>query len=99
MTMADDEEDGVNVVVTLADAEGNERAFVILGVIEVDEEEYALLTPADAEEDAESTEIFIFHYWQDEDGMEVFTELQDKETFDKVRAEAGAHFALLEEGE
>jgi len=64
--------------------------------VEVDGEEYALLTPADAPDDAEQTEIYIFAYGHDEDGGETFSEVDDDETLAKVQAEAEK---LFEEGE
>ncbi|MFZ5475321.1 MAG: DUF1292 domain-containing protein [Myxococcota bacterium] len=85
-------------IVTLSDAEGNETDFQFLGVVEVEGEDYALLTPANDEE-ATETEIFIFRYEQDEDGGEIFSDVEDEETFQKVRAQAEALFASLEEGD
>jgi uncharacterized protein YrzB (UPF0473 family) len=93
---SDEEEYDDDEIVTLSDAEGNETEFQFLGVVEVEGEDYALLTPANDEE-AEATEIFIFRYEQDEDGGEVFSDVEDEETFQKVRAQAEALFASLEE--
>ena len=58
---------------------------------------YALLTPADADEDSEESEIFIFRYEQDEDGGEIFSDVDDEATFDKVRAQAEAYFASVDD--
>lgn len=38
-------------IVTLVDDEGHEHAFTVVDIIEVDEKEYALLMPLDAEHD------------------------------------------------
>lgn len=92
----DEEYDDEDEVVVLSDAEGNETEFSILGIVEVEGEDYALLTPTDAE-DEEATEIFIFRYEQDEDGGEIFSDVQDEEVFQKVRAQAEALFASLED--
>lgn len=85
----DDEDD----TVILSDAEGNEIEYQFLAIVEVDGENYALLTPAVDEDDEEATEIFIFHYEQDEDGGEIFSDVADEATFEKVRAQAEALFA------
>lgn len=90
-----DEEDET---VVLTDADGNETEFVILGIVEVEGEDYALLTPSDAE-DENATEVFIFRYGEDEDGNETFSNVEDEETFGKVRATAEAMFAALENDE
>ena len=82
----DEEEDDI---VVLADVDGNEKEFAFLAVVQVDNQDFALLTPAAEPEDPEAdTEIFIFRYEQDEDGGEIFSEVEDEELFAKVQAEA-----------
>ncbi len=80
-------------IVILADAEGNETEFHFLDVVEVDGEQYALLTPVDEDEESEATEIFIFHYEQDEDGAASFSDVEDEAIFAKVREAAESLFA------
>lgn len=83
-------------IVVLTDEEGQEMAFRFLTVIEVEEQDFALLTPAEEPEDPEApTEIFIFHYSQDEDGGEMFAALDDQELF--ARVQAAAEQALSQE--
>lgn len=91
----DDEEDDDDVVI-LSDADGNETEFQFLALVEVEGDQYALLTPADDSEE-NATEIFIFKYEQDEDGGEIFSDVADEETFAKVRAEAEQLFSTLED--
>jgi uncharacterized protein YrzB (UPF0473 family) len=86
----DDEDDDI---VILSDAEGNEIEYQFLAIVEVDGEQYALLTPNGSEDEEEATEIFIFHYSQDEDGGECFADVPDEETFKKVQSQAEALFA------
>ena len=86
----EEEDDGI---VILTDAEGNELEFYVLDVIDVDDEQFALLTPADEDEESESSEIFIFHYEVDEDGGESFAPVEDEELFATVRDAAEALFA------
>ena len=83
-----DWEDGEDIVV-LADAEGNEREFQFLMVIEVDGDDFALLTPVvdDGDDDA-PTEVFLFRYEQDEDGGEIFSDIDDEALFARVQAAA-----------
>lgn len=82
----DEEEDDI---VVLADVDGNEKEFAFLAVVQVDDQDFALLTPADAPDDPDAeTEIFIFRYEQDEDGGEIFSEVEDETLFAKVQAEA-----------
>lgn len=82
----DEEEDDI---VVLADVDGNEKEFSFLAVVQVDGQDFALLTPAEEPADPEAdTEIFIFRYEQDEDGGEIFSEVEDEELFAKVQAEA-----------
>jgi uncharacterized protein YrzB (UPF0473 family) len=91
----EDDEDEDDVVI-LSDADGNETEFQFLALVEVEGDQYALLTPAD-ESDENATEIFIFKYEQDEDGGEIFSDVADEETFAKVRAEAEQLFSTLED--
>ena len=88
----EDYEDADDDIVILADAEGNETEFHFLDVVEVDGEQYALLTPVEDDEESDATEIFIFHYEQDEDGAASFSDVEDEEIFAKVRAAAESLF-------
>jgi uncharacterized protein YrzB (UPF0473 family) len=92
----DGEEEDDDDIVILSDADGNETEFQFLALVEVEGEQYALLTPSD-DEGNEATEIFIFRYEQDEDGGETFSDVDDEETFAKVRAEAEQLFATLDD--
>lgn len=85
----DDEDD----VVVLVDAEGNELEYHLLGVIEVEEEEFALLTPADDDEESESMEVVLMRYDEDEDGGMIFQDIEDEALFAKVQAAAEVYFA------
>lgn len=88
--LEDGEEEGDDIVI-LSDAEGNEREFRFLTVLEVDDQQFALLTTVEESEDPEApTEVFIFHYDADEDGGEVFADIEDEALFNKVQAAAEA---------
>lgn len=84
-----DEDDDI---VILQDAEGNEREFRFLTVVELEDEgAFALLTPNEEPADEEApTEVFIFRYEQDEDGGEIFSDLDDEDLFQRVQKAAEA---------
>lgn len=86
----DEDEDDV---VVLVDAEGNELEYHLLGVIEVEEEEFALLTPADDDEESESMEVVLMRYDEDEDGGMIFQDIEDEALFAKVQAAAEVYFS------
>ena len=90
-----DESDELEVV-EFTDEEGNSYTAAILAVIEVDDQDYAVLAPVEQLEDerADEMEIFLFHFTEDEDGNEVFSYIEDEAVFQKVRAAAAA---LLDE--
>ncbi len=93
----DDDDDGI---VVLTDAEGDEREFQFLDVVEVDDMQFALLAPVMDEEnddEDEPAEIFIFRYEVNEDGVETFSDVEDEELFAKVRDAAEALFAAEDE--
>jgi uncharacterized protein YrzB (UPF0473 family) len=97
----DDEGEDDDSLVTLEDAEGNAQDFVFLATVKVDDEIYALLTPAveEGEEEGETTEIFVFTYEEDEDGGEIFGAVEDEAIVAKVQAEAEKLFTEADEEE
>ncbi|KAB2951283.1 DUF1292 domain-containing protein [Heliorestis acidaminivorans] len=66
-------------IIILSDEEGNEIEFEELDRVEVDGKEYAILLPADDEED----EAIILRV-ELEDGEEVFSHIEDDEEWEKV---------------
>lgn len=93
-----DGEEEEDDLVVLEDAEGNEREFHFLAVVELDEESYALLTPAEEQADEEApAEVFIFHYVVGEEGDESFSHIEDEALFARVQAEAEALFAEMDD--
>lgn len=76
-------------IVVLEDENGEPVEYIFLALVEVDELEYAVLTPnEEPENDEEPMEIFLFGYSEDEEGYEVFSEIEDDATYQKVKAEA-----------
>lgn len=68
---------GENDLITLIDEEGNEHEFSVLDILEVEEEEYAILIPVASGEEAD--EVVIFKFSEDEEGNEVLIDLEDEE--------------------
>lgn len=94
---ADDEDDeGDDDIVVLTADDGEEIPFEVLGVVEVEGQEYALLTPADAEDEDEGVDIHVFRYRETEEGPE-FDDDVDDATFAKVQEAAKALFEDEEE--
>ncbi|MCG0276400.1 MAG: DUF1292 domain-containing protein [Thermosediminibacteraceae bacterium] len=77
--------------ITLYDEEGNATEFEVIGVVSVEDNDYAILMPLD-EEDEETA--YIFRIDTEEDGEEVLTVVEDDEEFEKVKE---AWEALCEE--
>lgn len=92
----EEEDDDSGEVVTLTDDDGNEVTFEMLAIVEVDGQDYALLTPVDLDDEGEEgIDIHIFRYKETEDGTEFDDDL-DEATFEKVQAAADELFAELE---
>jgi uncharacterized protein YrzB (UPF0473 family) len=73
-------------LVTITDEEGQEIACAILAVMEHEGEEYALLARLDQlRDEVEELEMFIFRYAMDEEGTQLFSSVEDDETYDAVR--------------
>jgi uncharacterized protein YrzB (UPF0473 family) len=78
-------------IVTLLDEHGKETEFEVIATLEVNEAEYAILLPLDAEDE----EAFIFKMVE-EDGKYTLECVEDDEEFDAV---AAAYEDLLENEE
>ena len=95
----DEGEEGDDTVV-LVDADGNEREFVFLAVVEMDDEgSFAALTPVEEDDAADNTEVFLFHYEEDEDGGESFSPIEDEDLFARVQIAAEKMFSEMDEEE
>ncbi len=81
-------------VITLVDEDGKEHQFALLDVIEVDENEYAILIPAGEGDDEEVDEAVILRMEEDADGNEVLVDIEDESEFERV---ATAWEELLDE--
>jgi uncharacterized protein YrzB (UPF0473 family) len=84
-------------VVTLVDEEGQEHSFMVLDIIMVNENEYAIMVPTDngIDNDDEEQEAVIFRI-DDNDGDQILTVVDDDEEWDAV-AQAWEEEADLDE--
>lgn len=81
-------------VITLVDEDGKEHQFALLDVIEVDENEYAILIPAEDSDAEEADEAVILRMEEDDEGNEVLVDIDDESEFERV---ATAWEELLDE--
>lgn len=76
----DHEEAGI---VTLVDEDGKEHDFVFIDSVEVEGQEYAVLSPL-TEEEEESDEAIILKITQDDNGDDILVDIEDDEEWEKV---------------
>lgn len=67
--------------ITLFDEEGNETEFEVLGVINIEDNDYAILIP----EDEENDQAYIFRITTNEDNEEILSEVEDDDEFEMVK--------------
>ncbi len=67
-------------VVTLLDEEGVEHDFTLIEVIEVDGSEYAILLPADEDDN----EAIILKLAKDVEGNDLLVDIENDDEWDKV---------------
>ncbi len=75
-------------IVTFKDEEGREYACVVLAISELGNAEYAMLAPVaqvNADDDDTPLELFLFRYELGEDDVEIFSYIDDEETYEAVR--------------
>lgn len=68
--------------IVLVDEDGAEHEFIIIDVLDVDGEEYAILQPLD--ENAEDSEAIILKLGKDENGEDILYDIEDDEEWEKV---------------
>jgi uncharacterized protein YrzB (UPF0473 family) len=84
--------------VILTDEDGKEHTFEVVDVIEVESKEYAILAPAEGEEEEidPSGEAMIFRIDHDGEGEQILVEIEDDDEWERVAAE---YDRLVEEEE
>jgi putative Holliday junction resolvase len=80
-------------IITLTDEEGREHEFVVVDVIEVTDQEYAILLPIDTDEDEEA-EAVILRLEKDDDGDDILVDIESEEEWERV---AQAYEELLDQ--
>ncbi len=70
-------------LIETVDEDGNVINFELFDIVEVDNQEYALLLPADEEEDSEDSEIVLMRLTKDGEDY-LFETIEDDEEFNKV---------------
>lgn len=74
-------------MITLSMEDGSEVPCLVLGIVEVEGQDYIALLPADEEMLARGEgEGFIFRYFEDEDGAPILEGIEDDEEFAMVSA-------------
>lgn len=73
-------------IIPLVDEDGNEHDFALLGVVEVENFEYAILLPLEEEEGLEEDEgeAIILKIITDEEGNQTLEGIDDDEEWEKV---------------
>jgi len=71
--------------VMLVDEDGEEHEFVLIDVLEVDGNEYAILEPSEADEESdEPAEAIILKIGKDENGEDILYDIEDDDEWEKV---------------
>jgi uncharacterized protein YrzB (UPF0473 family) len=69
-------------IVILTDDEGQDHEFEVLQIMEIDDQEYAILLPL--EQEGEEDEAIILRIGVDENGEEVLFDIEDDEEWEMV---------------
>ena len=70
-------------IIKTLDEEGKETELKLLDIVRVDDIDYALLLPKDADLDDDDTEVVLMRF-KDENGEYIFEEIDDQDEFDLV---------------
>lgn len=73
--------------IVLYDEDGNETEFEVIATLELDDNEYAILLPSDAEIDPESdevNEVYVLRMEQDENGEDILVGIEDEDELNDV---------------
>ena len=75
-------------IVVLTDEEGNDHEFELLEIMELEENQYAILIPLD-EDNEEKDEAIILKIGLDENGEEILFDIEDDDEWEMVLSLAG----------
>ncbi len=74
-----------NQLIETVDEEGNVITFELYDIVEVDEQEYALLLPSEDKEESDEAELVIMRLTKDGEDY-LFETIEDEAEFEKVAA-------------
>ena len=69
-------------VLVLVDEEGTEHSFDLLDIFEIEDNKYAVLFPLN--EDCAEDEVVVMKYALDDNGEELFSDIEDDDEYEKV---------------
>lgn len=72
-----------NQLIETVDENGNVITFELYDIVEVDEQEYALLLPAEDDEESEEAELVIMRLTKDGEDY-IFETIDEEDEFEKV---------------
>jgi uncharacterized protein YrzB (UPF0473 family) len=73
-------------MITLLDEEGQEHDFELINILEVDQNEYAVLLPPEDDTEDDAVEAIVLKRTEDEEGNEILVDIEDEEEWEKVAA-------------
>lgn len=81
-----DEDDMEDLRVTLTLEDDTEVECKILTIFDLDDQNYIVLLPEDEEADdtSEESEVFIYRYFEDDDGNPSLENIEDEEEYEEV---------------
>jgi len=88
----DESEEMDDLLVTFEDEDGNEVDFMVLAVMDIEGQDYAMLAPVAQlgdEESDEGIELYYFKYTDNGDGDETYDEIEDEALLEKVHTAFG----------
>lgn len=77
-------EDDEELFVTITLEDDSEVECQVLTIFEVEGQDYIVLLPVDDDEDAEEGEVYIYRYFEDEDGEPGLDNIESEEEFEMV---------------
>lgn len=74
-------------LVTLVDEDGAEHEFVVLAVVELEDRQFAMLSPLDqvVDDTTDEMELFLFTYNETDEGYAEFGEIEDDALYEAVQ--------------
>lgn len=94
-----DDEEEEEEVVTIVLEDGTEADYALAGVLEVEEQLFAVLVDEEGAEDDDeegTVDVVLAHFREEEDGTMHFSEITDEALYAKVQAAAEEFFAQMD---